>query len=451
MSNIQANLILSLSELLADSGSSHWMYSGTAIRMAQIMRLNKEYHQGQSLRDRELRRRTFWACVCFDRMLAFLLSKPCTLAAANIGIALPSTDISLLYEENTHGLTLDNIAAFSRRPSEIGLAPYFIKTVMLWSELANLRVFRSRLIDVLPPTNPNSRISRYHEALRSWVGILPPVLRWTRQNHRLHQGLGQARTFIAMHFLIHGAFCVANQMYLPQSDGASILHETVDAAGWSILRGEPAFISAAAVNALAMGEMASYLTDVDVDAHSDLQSVWVLNAMLAAANTLFWLEYADDIEPIDDPLVRSRAKSYINLLTSLFTAWSEHCTAAQSCLATFNGLATTYAEAYLRQDNNAGGNFGEQSETDSVNCTSSPDPEIESQYRPKPGDGLPPLTEESLLSSRAALGLNVVDVSTNAVMHKHRFWLRFTSACPPILDGIDDYILGELDSQGIFP
>ncbi|RSL77948.1 hypothetical protein CEP51_008632 [Fusarium floridanum] len=45
VAHIQGYLVLAVAELLAGSGSRHWMYAGTAIRMAQIMRLNKDYHQ----------------------------------------------------------------------------------------------------------------------------------------------------------------------------------------------------------------------------------------------------------------------------------------------------------------------------------------------------------------------------------------------------------------------
>lgn len=70
MAHIQGYLVLAVSELLSGAGSRHWMYVGTAIRMAQIMRLNKDYHQKHSLREQEIRRRVYWACLILDRALA---------------------------------------------------------------------------------------------------------------------------------------------------------------------------------------------------------------------------------------------------------------------------------------------------------------------------------------------------------------------------------------------
>lgn len=68
------------------------MYAGAAIRMAQIVRLNKEYHQSHSLKDQETRRRTFWAFVLVDKLLAYL--------------------------------TLRSIESFARFPSDVGILPY---------------------------------------------------------------------------------------------------------------------------------------------------------------------------------------------------------------------------------------------------------------------------------------------------------------------------------------
>lgn len=112
VANIQGNLVLAVSELVS-KGSSPWMYAGTVIRMAQMMRLNKEYHQSHPLREQEMRRRTFWACFFMDRLLAYFLTKPAT---------LPGTDAALTYEEPSRGLTLASIGGFGGFPSEASYA-----------------------------------------------------------------------------------------------------------------------------------------------------------------------------------------------------------------------------------------------------------------------------------------------------------------------------------------
>lgn len=108
--------------------------------MAQVMHLNKEYHQRHSEQEREIRRRTFWACLQVDRLLAFFLAKPHTLSLGHATIALPSNNVPLAYGEATRGLTLDNLENFSGAPSDIGLLPYLLKSLCVWSGLADFYV-----------------------------------------------------------------------------------------------------------------------------------------------------------------------------------------------------------------------------------------------------------------------------------------------------------------------
>src|SRR5699024_7868040 len=96
VSNIQGNLILAQAELLSNSGSRHWLFAGTAIRMAEVMRLNKDFHQKHSPKDQEIRRRTFWACLLFDRALAYFLAKHRAVNLENVDIPVPDSDLSLV-------------------------------------------------------------------------------------------------------------------------------------------------------------------------------------------------------------------------------------------------------------------------------------------------------------------------------------------------------------------
>lgn len=150
VTHIQANLVLALAELLSSSGSRHWLFTGTAIRMAEIMRLNKEFHQKHSYREQEIRRRTFWACLMFDRALAYFLGKHRTVNEESVSISVPGTDLSMLYQEETRGVTLASLAAYAR-PSDLGLTSYFIKTIILWSDLADFAAYSRRRLEKHPP------------------------------------------------------------------------------------------------------------------------------------------------------------------------------------------------------------------------------------------------------------------------------------------------------------
>lgn len=209
--NIQANLILAVSELLSDNGSSHWMYAGTAIRMAQIMRLNKEYHSSHPEQEREIRLRTFWACLQIDKLLAFSLVKPRTFSLRNVNISLPGSDISLTYGESTRGVTLDTLGSFEGNPSDIGIQPYSIKTICAWSDFADFHVTQERMVSKLPPIDSSSRFAQLCASLQDWADSLPPRMQWSEENYKMRLDLSQGATFLAMHCLLESAWCVCHQ------------------------------------------------------------------------------------------------------------------------------------------------------------------------------------------------------------------------------------------------
>ena len=72
VNTIQAYLMLAIRELMIWSNIKAYIYAGTALRMAQALYLNVEAHQHYSPRQKEIRRRTFWACFVVDRLIIFM-------------------------------------------------------------------------------------------------------------------------------------------------------------------------------------------------------------------------------------------------------------------------------------------------------------------------------------------------------------------------------------------
>ncbi|KAI0127673.1 fungal-specific transcription factor domain-containing protein [Xylariales sp. AK1849] len=446
VANIQANLVLGHSELLADAGSSHWLHIGTAIRMAQIMRLNREFHQRQSLKEQEIRRRTFWACLLSDRLVAFLLAKPRTLYELHISISLPISETSLAYGEASNGLTLTNLAVggFVGRISDTGLMPFYIKTLTLWSAAADIKICGGRFFEKAAPTHPASRFYQRHHRLREWVTALPSSLIWSKENYDLHCTVGQGGIFVTMHFLLHSAFCVANQLYLPQTNGTAVLSDTVDASGWSLLRREPSFINTCVSNALAVGEMASMLWDIGEIGVTQLQSVWVAAAMLSVAPTFLWLQFANDLEAIQ-PESRAQAQAYLNLFMAIMFSWQSKWAVVKPWRNTMRIWTAVYRVVYLGEPINLDSeeeltNQGPNQESQFT------DTHIRSQYRPEPGNGLCPLPNGDSHSNREAsylnntLRLNVIDEAAKRAL-LHGMWLQLASGWPNDFGGMDDFVL----------
>ncbi|KAL1910181.1 hypothetical protein Sste5344_004093 [Sporothrix stenoceras] len=422
--HIQANLVLAVSELLNNEGSSHWMYAGTAIRMAQVMRLNQDYHQQHSLPEQEIRRRTFWACFSVDKLLAFLLTKPGTLALGNVAVALPSTDAALAYGEATRGLTLGS-SFEGAMPSQIGLLPYFLKTLTLWSNIVDRRVCHSRFVTKTLPTDPAGRFYQSHQALHDWDSQLPAGLQWTPENRANHHtALNQGRTFVAMHFLIRSAFCVAHEAYLPQLDGSSVLVNAVDAAGWSLLHREPSLLAQCVTSALAVGVMLAEVEaekggDGDDDGDTDmLQSVWVASALLSVSNTLLWLQYAHDPDYADDQTV-DKARHYWSMVTRRMQSWAKSWKAARQWLKGLHGMQALYRAAYLGEVEDEEAATGDVSSGDEIDG----DSETPS-FRPRAGDGYPPLT--AIPNLYASLRFLASDTSAEP-KRLQSVWMSFVS------------------------
>ncbi|KAH8201381.1 hypothetical protein TruAng_004464 [Truncatella angustata] len=442
--NIQANLVLGQSELLADAGSSHWMHIGTAIRMAQIMRLNREFHQRNSLKEQEIRRRTFWACLLFDRLIAFLLAKPRTLYEVHISVALPISETSLAYGETTSGLTLNNLAvgSFMGRVSDTGLMPFYIKTLTIWSAIADIKVCGGRFFEKASPTHPASRFHQRHHKLREWISSLPSSLAWSKDNYNLHCSVGQGGIFATMHFLLHSAFCVAHQLYLPQTNGQAILSDKLDSSGWSLLRREPAFINICVSNALMIGEIASTLWKTSGSAIAQLQSVWIANAMLSAAPTFLWLQFAGDLEGIQHE-TRGQAQVYLSLFTTIMSTWNTWAV-AKPWRNTIKVWTAVYRLVYLGEpiNINLDGSDDETAGQESLDYFA--DSYLRSQYRPEPGNGLCPLPGDGSHSVREAsylnntLRLNVIDEAAKRAL-LHGMWLQLANGWPNDFGGMDEF------------
>lgn len=450
--NIQANLILGYSELLGDAGSSHWLYSGTAIRMAQLMRLNREFHQRSTLKEQEIRRRTFWACVLFDRSIAFYMAKPRSLYEMQISTALPISETSLAYGEATKGLTLNNLAAgvggFMGRVSDTGLMPFYIKTLVIWSAVADIKVCGGRFFEKAAPTHPASRFHQRHHRLREWVAALPSSLAWSRENYELHNTVGQGGVFVTMHFLIHSAFCVAHQLYLPQSNASSLLTaEKVDACGWSLLQREPTFINSCVTNALAVGEIATMLWERGGETGvAQLQSVWVAAAMLSAAPTFLWLQFASDLEAFQDEH-RTRAQAYLELFVTIMSTWQDRWAVARPWRDTLRIWIAVYRLVYLGEPVNINLEAGEPQNSADAQDAPFTDQHLRSEYRPEPGDGLcpippndgthaGPMRDASYLNN--TLRLNVIDEAAKRAL-LHGMWLQLANGWPNDFSGMEDF------------
>lgn len=409
--------------------------------MAEIMRLNKDFHQKHSHREQEIRRRTYWACLLLDRVLAYLLGKHRTIDLDTVTIALPDADHALVYQEASRGVTLATLAE-QRRPSDLGILPYLIKTLCLWSEMADIANYSWRRSDLYPPTDSRSKFFIRQEALEAWRSSLPLSLYWNMTNYKSQKDLGQERGLVACHLLLQSAFCVAHQCYLPHATTYAQVVDVVDAAGLSYLHQDTGLIQKCVSAALDTGSLVAIL--VEQGESSSLQSIWAVSSMLIIANTLLWLQYAENIA-IQDDEIPGKAKRYFGLIRDLMQSWSSSWQAAPRWRRALDIMHDLYKAAYL-------GEISEHILETAVDPSSQSNNEDQTaasedgDFHPQPGDGYPSLV--SLPNLQASLKFATGDSSANSIS-VHSVWLQLSSGWPLGISQVDAmlYFDGSFDSM----
>jgi len=108
------------------------MYAGTALRMAQALNLSVELSKRYSPRQKESRRRTFWACFVVDRLISYSCNKPFTVSFQSACVQLPCPENVFAFDEVHSGVTVKDLALQGHQVSQLGIMPFFIAMVRLW-------------------------------------------------------------------------------------------------------------------------------------------------------------------------------------------------------------------------------------------------------------------------------------------------------------------------------
>ncbi|KAJ4164336.1 hypothetical protein LMH87_006013 [Akanthomyces muscarius] len=224
---IQANLVLGLCELLTMANSKAWLHIGLAIRMAQTLRMRRENNRRLFPRQREVRRRTFWACVMLDRLVAYCTHRTQTIEIALIQLHLPCSEVAFAFGHEAPGPTISELGggAHDVSPEKMSLA-YFVKTFLLWSPVARIYVDGGRGVQQSSRPQPAVGSLEYEATMSAWRDSLPDGMQWSGRNLRAHQSLGQMSHFVGMHLLIQHATFLSHHEYLPHADEIDLLRAT---------------------------------------------------------------------------------------------------------------------------------------------------------------------------------------------------------------------------------
>lgn len=204
--------------------SMAWVMSGFAVRMAHALHLNEEFYEDPiglpqnqpagftvTFKDREIRRRTFWALFVMDRLNSAGEHRPFTIKNDEMKIQLPVAQA--LFDRESPALTcsLDGLGLRcqgAQDPSaNMDCMAWLIKIMDIWGEVS---CFVHLPADPLQWAADSPFMLLRSKAFR-WAESLPCHMRYDDSDSR-HQPAG----WYIMHAAYHLSLCIMHRFALPK-------------------------------------------------------------------------------------------------------------------------------------------------------------------------------------------------------------------------------------------
>ncbi|KAJ5897556.1 hypothetical protein N7504_007844 [Penicillium tannophilum] len=232
-------LLLGLHEFGTCHGGRSWSFGGQALRMAYALQLHQELEsdpllgQGNSnsqlsFTDREIRRRTMWACYLMDRYNSSGSQRPPIGNEKFLHIQLPIRETHFQMEipgptEDLDGDILnptpENSGELSNAKDNMGVSAYIIRAIVIWGRLVDYLNLGGKRKDTVPLWHPESGYSLLKRQIEEFSSSLPGPLTFTYENLQIHAAEKIANQFLFLHIIIHQNMLFLNQFAIPLSPG----------------------------------------------------------------------------------------------------------------------------------------------------------------------------------------------------------------------------------------
>ncbi|KAK4156056.1 fungal-specific transcription factor domain-containing protein [Chaetomidium leptoderma] len=231
-------LILGLHEFGTCHGGRSWSLGGQAIRMAFALQLHKDLEHDPlripgktqlSFIDREIRRRTMWACFLMDRFNSSGTDRPTFVREETLKIPLPIKEKNFQYDlpgptETLSGQVLEPLS--DDRPNEakdnMGVAAWMIKAIALWGRIINYLNQGKKELDPHPMWSPDSGYTELLKQTEDFLTELPACLAYTPENLKLHETDNMANQFLFLHISIQQNILFMNRFAVSSPSGHSL-------------------------------------------------------------------------------------------------------------------------------------------------------------------------------------------------------------------------------------
>lgn len=234
-------LILGLHEFGTCHGGKSWSFGGMALRMAYALQLHRELDHDPlarkgdqnselSFTDREIRRRTMWACFMMDRFNSSGSDRPPIGNEDFLNIQLPIKEPH--FELEIPGPTEDldgnvrrpvppGIGQVSNPRDNMGVSAYIIRAIVLWGRITNYVNLGGKKKDPHPIWSPLSKHKQLKQQVEEFVRSLPPSFAFTPENLQNHAADRIANQFLFLHIVNYQNMLFLHRFAIPTSPGAA--------------------------------------------------------------------------------------------------------------------------------------------------------------------------------------------------------------------------------------
>ena len=234
-------LLLGLHEFGTCQGGRSWMFSGMATRMAYALQLHRELDHDPlgrkndkkselSFTDREIRRRTMWACFLMDRFNSSGTERPMFADEENIKVQLPIRESNFQMEipgptESLDGRVpnpvINNDTGSPVNPLDnMGVAAYMIRIVALWGRVIKYLNMGGKEQDPKPIWDSQSRFAELRLEAVNFRASLPSELENNPENLRSHATQKLGNQFLFLHIATYQVTLFLNRFAIPTTPGA---------------------------------------------------------------------------------------------------------------------------------------------------------------------------------------------------------------------------------------
>ncbi|KAI9736618.1 MAG: hypothetical protein M1834_000822 [Cirrosporium novae-zelandiae] len=232
-------LMLGLHEFGTCQGGRSWMLGGMAMRMAYALQLHQELDHDPigrkgdkqmplSFTDREIRRRTMWACFMMDRFNSSGTDRPICANEEEIKIQLPIKESHFQMEIPGPTESLDGSIPNPMSPSNghvsnakenMGVAAYTVRAIALWGRVIKYLNLGGKQSDRYVCHHPESGFSSLKKQILEFKSSLPNYLEYSPDNLRNYAVEGLANQYLFLHICCQQIILFMHRYAIPMAPG----------------------------------------------------------------------------------------------------------------------------------------------------------------------------------------------------------------------------------------